>query len=487
MSKKKDKVEHPQSKTPISESSSGVNRRRFVQGAAGLGLSAAALSGLFSGYHSGFSPAFAAGYDAKEYAGTKINFLLVGGESIDRALADLMPEMKAETGIEVEITAPAIGPLISKTLQNLQAERSAFELIMYLGFLTTQQVGSGYYQQLNAYIENDEETPSDWDFQDFIPAALRNVGIYDMAAGKVGQGSDVYGIPSAPGGSGLYFYRKDLFDAAGLKPAKTWEEFHAAAKTLTKDGVAGASFIGANDISLGLIDWYTRFITSGGVLMSGNPGDKDFMPQIDTPEGTHALQLLIDLLPYAPKSVTQYGFAENVDGFSAGKIAQMIFWSTIAGPVFNPETSIVADKAATATVPAAPGQKPRSIQGGWGIGIPKNSDPAKKAAAWRALTWITSKRANIYEVDKYQITVQRTSAFEDQGLLDKFPYLKDSRDAIATAQTIPIARINEFFQLMDTLNVELNAALIGSQDAKTATAKIQAQWEAILRKAGHLA
>ncbi len=487
MSNNKDNVEQPHSETPISESGSGVNRRRFVQGAAGLGLSAAALSGMFSDYVGGFSPAHAAAFDAKKYAGTKINFLLVGGESIDRALTDLLPEMKAETGIEVEITAPAIGPLISKTLQNLQGERSAFELIMYLGFLTTQQVGAGYYEQLNSYIENAEETPADWDFDDFIPAAVNNVGRYDMAAGKVGQGSDIYGIPSAPGGSGLYFYRKDLFDAAGLKPAKTWEEFHAAAKTLTKDGVAGASFIGANDISLGLIDWYTRFITSGGVLMTGNPNEKNFMPRIDTAAGSHALQLLIDLLPYAPKNVTQYGFAENVDGFSAGKIAQMIFWSTIAGPVFNPENSIVADKAATATVPAAPGQKARSIQGGWGIGIPKNSDPAKKAAAWRALTWITSKRANNYEVDKYQITVQRASSFEDPSLLAKFPYLADSRQAIATAQTMPIARIAEFFQLMDTLNVEFNAALIGSQDAKTATAKVQSQWEAILRKAGHLA
>ena len=58
--------------------------------------------------------------------------------------------------------------------------------------------------------------------------------------------------------------------------------------------------------------------------------------------------MLIDVLPYAPKNVTQYGFAENVDGFSTGKIAQMIFWSTIAGPIFNPDNSMVADKTATA-------------------------------------------------------------------------------------------------------------------------------------------
>ena len=487
MRKKTDNLEHLQLNTPTTPGGSGANRRRFLQGAAGLGLSATALSGMFSDYVGSFSSVWAADYDPMKYAATKINMLVVGSENIDHAFRDLLPELQAETGIEVEITSPAIGPLIQKTVQILQAERSGFELIQYLGFLAPQVVGTGSFTQLNSFIDDPSETAPDWGFQDFIQAAVNNVGIYDVEAGKRGQGSDVYAIPSGPGGSGIYFYRKDLFEAAGLQPAKTWAEFHEAAKALTTDDVAGASFIGANNFSLALIDWYTRFITSGGVLMSGSPAEKNFMPQVDTPEGTHALQLLIDLLPYAPKNVTQYGFAENVDGFSTGKIAQMIFWSTIAGPVFDPENSLVADKAATAAVPAAPGQQPRSVIGGWGIGIPQNCDPEKKAAAWRTLTWLTSKRSEIHQVDKYQITVQRASTFENPDLLSKFPYLEDSREAIATAKTMPIANVTEFLQLLDIMNVEFNAALVGTQDAKTATAAVQSGWEALLRKAGHLA
>ena len=185
--------------------------------------------------------------------------------------------------------------------------------------------------------------------------------------------------------------------------------------------------------------------------------------------------------------MTQYGFAENVDGFSTGKIAQMIFWATIAGPILDPEKSMVSDKTGTGPVPANPGQKPRAIQGGWGLGIPKNVDPAKKAAAWRALTWITNKRSNLYAVEKYQMDANRSSAFADPALLKSFPYLTDSAAAIANADTIPTSRIDEFFQLNDIMNVELNKALIGGQDAKTACANIQNQWESLLRKAGHLA
>jgi ABC-type glycerol-3-phosphate transport system substrate-binding protein len=459
-----------------------LSRRKLIGTAGAVGLSATMFGGLFGAA----KPAAAAAYDPKKYAGTKLSILMTGDENDHRALGDMLLQLEVETGIKLEITSPALGPLIEKTLQNLKAERSTFDLIEYLGFLTTQQVGAGYYEQLNKYIDDPAETPPDWDFKDFISGALKNVGIYDLKSRARGKGTDVYGIPALHSGSVIYFYRKDLFDAAGLKPAKTWDEFKAAAQKLHKNGVAGCSFIGANDFSLAAVDWYTRFITTGGVLMSGDPNGKDFRPHVESPEGIGALQMLIDVLPYAPKNVTQYGFAENVDGFSTGKIAQMIFWSTIAGPVFNKDKSMVADKTGTALVPAAAGQKPRAIQGGWGVGIPKNLDPARKPAAWRALTWITNKKINRYEIEKYQIDANRVSAFSDPALLKEFPYLQDSMQAIADADTIPTAHIDEFFQLNDVMNVEFNKALIGGQDAKTACANVQKLWEGILRKGGHL-
>jgi multiple sugar transport system substrate-binding protein len=481
MTDKNDKGQTPPAFPPLS-------RRTLMQGAGAIGATAA-FGGLTaaSALIAPTAAAAAAAYDPKKYAGTKITYLMIGGEGDDRALADLLPEFEAETGMTLEIQAPAIGAQIQKTVQNVQAPVSSFELVNYIAFLTTQQVGGGYYEQLNQFIDNPEETPADWDFPDFIPAAVKNCGIYDMATGTVGQGDAVYGIPAMHSGSVIYFYRKDLFEAAGLKPATTWEEFHNAAKVLTKGDVSGASFIGANDFSLALVEWYTRFITIGGVLMTGSPKEKNFMPQVNSPEGIQALQMMIDLLPYAPKNVTQYGFAENVDGFASGKIAQLVFWSTIAGGVVDPEKSLVADHVGTGPVPAAPGQRARAIQGGWGTAIPKNVDPAKKAAAWRALTWISNKRVNKYVIDKYQIDANRVSAFKDPELSARFPHLKDSLNAIETAETIPIARIDQFFELIDAMNIEFNAALIGTQDAKTAADKAQASWETILRKAGHLA
>jgi len=458
-----------------------ATRRDLLRGLTALGVGA----GFGAGFGAG--PAFAQDFDWKKYAGTKIGILMTGDENDHRALADLLPEFLEQTGIELEITSPALGPLIEKTLQNLQAEQSSFELINYLGFLTTQQVGAGYFEQLNKWIEDPAHTPAEWDFADFLPPAMANVGIFNMESGTVGDGSDVYGIPGLHSGSVIYFYRKDLFEAKGLKPASTWDEFRAAAEALHSDEVAGCSFIGANDFSLAAVDWYTRFITTGGKLMDGSPKTKDFMPRITSAESVGALQMMIDLLPFAPENVTRYGFAENVDGFSTGKIAQMVFWSTIAGPIFNTENSMVADKTGTGKVPAAPGQVARGIQGGWGVGIPANADPAKKDAAWLALLWVTSKRYNDYAMEKYQIDASRISTYENPDLVAKLPYLPDSLSASTTAEMIATSRVPEFFQLNDIMNVEFNAALLGTQDAAAACAKVQSQWEDVLRKGGHLA
>ena len=130
--------------------------------------------------------------------------------------------------------------------------------------------------------------------------------------------------------------------------------------------------IGANDVSLFLVDWYTRFITMGGKLTTGNKNDQGPDHEPHQPESVRALQHMIDCVPFAPIGVTSYGFTESLDAFSTGNVAMMVCWATIGGCVYNPEPSKVSDKAEVAAVPADAGQTPRAIRGGWGLGIPKN-------------------------------------------------------------------------------------------------------------------
>ena len=144
-----------------------LNRRLLLQNAAALGLSSTMLGAFLNAYG---SPARAQSYDPKKYAGTQISILMTGDENDHRALADLLPELEEQTGIQLEITSPALGPLIEKTLQNLKAERSSFELINYLGFLTTQQVGGGYYREAEPLYRQPRGNPAGLGFRRF-PAA----------------------------------------------------------------------------------------------------------------------------------------------------------------------------------------------------------------------------------------------------------------------------------------------------------------------------
>ena len=167
----------------------------------------------------------------------------------------------------------------------------------------------------------------------------------------------------------------------------------------------------------------------------------------------------------------------------------MIFWSTIAGPVFNPDNSMVADKTGTAPVPAAAGPEGRAPSRAAGASASRRtSTRRRRRPPGCALTWITNKAVNKYEIEKYQIDASRTSAFNDPELREEVPVSDGLADGDRRPPKSSRPRcIPEFFQLNDIMNVEFNKALIGGQDAKTACANVQAQWEDVLRKAGHLA
>ena len=272
---------------------------------------------------------------------------------------------------------------------------------------------------------------------------MKNVGIYDMATGTVGEGSDVYGIPGLHSGSVIYFYRKDLFEAAGLQPAKTWDEFKAAAEKLHTGDVAGCSLHRRQRLLAG----QRRLVHP---LHHHRRRADDRQPErarTSSRRSIHrkaigALQMLIDLLPFAPKNVTKYGFAENVDGFSTGKIAQMIFWSTIAGPVFDTENSLVAETTRDDVRAGRRWQITERDPGRLGHRHPEELSirQRKTRRGWRS-PGSPTRLINHYSIEKYQIDANRMSTFNDPELIEKFPYLKDALKAIETANIIQTSRI----------------------------------------------
>jgi multiple sugar transport system substrate-binding protein len=419
----------------------------------------------------------ASGFGLERFAGTTIS-ILIAAEGDEKGVQDKLSTIKKRYGIDVKVTALPVGPLIEKANQNLKAPTSSFDAIMVLGFSVAQMVGGGFFAPLNSYAK---KMPASYGFPGDFPAGeLKYVGYFDTKKQAFG-GNTLYLIPGLHGGSVVVFYRKDLFKAAGLKAPTTWAQYLAAAKKLNANGVAGNSMIAkSGDVSMFLVDWFTRFTNMGGKLMSGSPQAKNYRPLLTSPKAVAALQHMVDCVQYASDGVLQYDFTASTDAFSAGKTAMMIMWSTIAGPVYNPKSSKVASKVAV-SVPPAGG---KGIRGGWGMGIPKNAK--NKDAAWTVIAYLTSKEWEQYQTLKYQTDPTRRSTFFSKSLNAKLPYLATAGKVFDKAEIVQIANIPETFEMIGAAAEEFSAALSGNSSAAAACKKANDRWISILKRGGHL-
>jgi len=449
-----------------------LSRQDFVRRAAAMGLSASTIGAILAGAGK------ASAAEQRRFAGSTVN-ILIAAEGDEKGVHDKVGEIKQRFGIDLKYTALPVGPLLTKANQSLNAPTSAYDAIMVLGFSVTQMVGGGKFMPLNPLLK---KVPAGYGFPSDFPAGeLQYVGYFDVAKQQFG-GKTLYLIPGLHGGSVVLFYRKDLFAKAGLKPPTTWAGYLAAAKKLNGNGVAGNSMIAkSGDVSMFLCDWFTRFINQPGAdLMSGSPQAKNYTPRLTSPQAVGALQHMVECMKYAPSGALSYDFTVSTNAFSAGKTAMMIVWSTIAGPVYNPKSSKVADKVSVAVPPGGG----RGVRGGWGMGIPKNAK--NKDGAWTVITYLTSREWERYQTLTYQTDPTRNSTFFSPTMAKQLPYLPVAGRVFQKAQILEIANIPETFELITAAAEEFGAALSGSATAAESCKKAQDRWVAVLKRGGHL-
>ena len=228
---------------------------------------------------------------ASRLAGTTIN-LLIPAEGADKGVRDKLGEIKKRFGINVKVTALPVGPLIEKTTQSVKAKTGTYDAISVLGFTVSQFVGGGYFANLTPMVK---KLPVGYGYpSDFAKGELDYLSYYDIKKQAFG-GTTPYLIPGLYAGPILLFYRKDLLKDAGLSVPTNWTQYLAAAKKLNSNGIAGNTMIAkSGDVSMFLVDWFTRFVSIGGVLMSGSPQTKNFTPRLTSPQAVAALQHMVD-------------------------------------------------------------------------------------------------------------------------------------------------------------------------------------------------
>jgi ABC-type glycerol-3-phosphate transport system substrate-binding protein len=306
----------------------------------------------------------------------------------------------------------------------------------------------------------------DWD--DFDPILVRDACSYK---GKV------YGIPDLAI-SMFFFYRKDLFDAAGLRPPSTMDEWIADARSLNKPDKKQYGTTLTLKAGDGFQNDFTYFLRTYG----GDWYDKDWRVTIDSEAGVKALTTIKELMKYAPPNVLAFHNDESTVAMQQGLVAIGLLWSSRALAMDDAKVSQVAGKVQFAVPPAAvKGGKsaPRLAVSCYSISAFTKNDPD---LLFQVIAKTLSK-ANMREAAGLA-TPTRLSVTREPEVMQKFRFIRVAADNVqAGARLIPVNP--EFSEAMVQVTQNLQKGLTGEVTIPEALKRAQKVMQDLMTEKGY--
>jgi multiple sugar transport system substrate-binding protein len=304
----------------------------------------------------------------------------------------------------------------------------------------------------------------------------------------------LYGLPMITD-TNILFWRTDLFEAAGLDPARppqTYEELREYAIRLTTDvnglhpgeegfdpnniDVYGFGFKGVAGLASSW-EWYNYLYAFGGDLM-----DDEFNVTIDSPEAVASLQWVVDNFRefgIYPADTTTYDYTEFHTLFIQGKMAMAINWPYMWSLIQNPDQSVVVDQVAV-------GRKPGEVThggniGGWSWNVFTMSDTPELAIAFAkwmsspdfSLAWGRAGRAPV------RASVGEVLSQEDPILTAAIAVNQADGRGVDWLSTGP-----SWMSIEAVQHQAIQEALIGAKTPEQALADARAEIEQILQDDG---
>jgi multiple sugar transport system substrate-binding protein len=456
-------------------------RRTVLKQAAALGV-AAATGPLMSGL------ARAQADDLAPYRAAKINWKQAEGETITVAvipasyfenLISLAPQFEALTGVKLRFEKVPPGQIRQKAMLDLSSKTATYATHAADPMYYPLYVANGWVDPLDKYLNDSTLTDRAWFAYDDILKAWRDA---DSIDGKP------YGIPY-DGEVTVQVYRKDLYDAKGLKPADTYEQLLANAKALHDPanrvyGLALRGFAGAGQNMYIYPSIYRSF---GGQWFNG----KDLV--VNTPQAVQALDWYVNTLTqYAPPAVRNWNWPDIADAFSQGTLGCYIDAHSSAAVITNPEKSKVVGKIGYARWPRGPnGKRVTSI---WNWGFPINASLSEKAkrATWLFISWAASAETQARTSWKFagpakRSGLNRTSLWNApefaqamSGAGDNFiPAALQSLEQDTDVDWRP--RVAQWPAIGEAMATGIQAALVGQKKSKEALDEAQARIAQVMK------
>src|SRR5215218_9407145 len=449
----------------------------------GLAASAAAvgvpaLLRSASAQDANLAPYQSAKMDWRQASGETITVAVIPASYFDN-LITLAPQFEALTGIAVRFEKIPPAQIRQKSVIDLTSKTATYATHAADPMYYSLYAANKWVEPLDSYLADKSLTDDAWfKFDDIIPA-WRSA---DSVDGKL------FGVPY-DGEVTIQVYRKDLYDAKGLKPADTLEAYlaNAAALNTPNDRVWGAALRGVAGAGQNMYIYPSIFREFGGEWFKGGK------LTVNGAEAEAALAWYVDLMrKYAPTAAANWNWPDIADAFSQGTVASYIDAHSSASVVNNPEKSKVIGKVAYARWPKGPSGKRVTSIWNWGFPINAAQSDKKKKATWLFIQWAASAETQARTAHRFagptkRSGVNRTSIWKDPEYVKLMNGFGDNfvEATMATLQGDTDVdwrpRVPQWPAIGDTMATAIQSALSGQATIKAALDDAQRRVEPMMR------
>jgi sorbitol/mannitol transport system substrate-binding protein len=312
--------------------------------------------------------------------------------------------------------------------------------------------------------------------------------------------NNLYALPFY-GESSMMYYNKALFAAAGLKMPlhPTWSQVAAFAAKLNDPsknqyGICLRALPGWGEFGAPLT---TVINTFGGEWFN-----ESWQPQLTSPATERAVNFYVNLLRKSGEpGATSSGFTECETAMAQGKAAMWVDATVAAGALSDPKQSKVAKDIGFAYAPTEVTPLGSHWLWSWSLGIEASSK--NKAAAFKFITWATSKDyiklvaakngwGNVppgTRISTYKNPAYKKAAGAFEGIVLNSMLTADPTHS--TLHKVPYTGVQfvgipEFQNIGTLVTQDLAGAVAGSTSVSSALTLAQSQVTRIMKQAGYL-
>ncbi|BCX18321.1 MAG: sugar ABC transporter substrate-binding protein [Geminicoccaceae bacterium] len=452
---------------------------------------------------------------ARKHEGVTVNIMTFTGPQIAEPLQRRAPDFEKATGAKINVITVPFSDLYQKLLTDWATGTNAIDAAVFAPQWMVDYVAAGLLEDLTDRVAKDTALQVD-DIAPFFREFSQQYG------------GRTYLI-TLDGDFQMVYYRKDHFQAAGLKAPETWDDYIAAAKALHGKDLNGdgqpdyGSCIAKkrNAQSYWMISSIAgAFLQSKGTSQGGFFDTRTMKPLYNNEAFGKALDVYLETTKYGPPDEINLDVGDTRALFTTGRCALTLDWGDIGTLAIDTTTSKVVDKVGSVILPGSrevlnrdtgklepcnPTLCPYAVNGvnhapfaafgGWSGGINKKAPAKVKDAAYDFISYMSQPAQSNVDVTigRTGFNPYRISQFKNLELWIKAgmseaaarDYLGAIEASLASPNMMLDLRIpkNQQYQQV-VLDTALARLLAKEIDKAAAMRAIERGWEEITEEVG---